>query len=299
MKKYLSHRKSTGRYTINSTAHPLRTIVTVAACAVSLTLPNVSNASLLVYDGFETPGDYTAGSTIDGISGGEGNWNGSWTVENGTADAAVDSIPVSGLEQASGKLVTNNPISAAVNVRRTFDSTEFANLGSEVWFSYAFSREEGSNNYNVFISNGNTNRYFGLRSENDPSDEFRATLRFAGSTVEKSASAVTLTNGVDYFVIGKMFFNASGDDRLDVWVNPGDFSSTSALGSSDMFVETANTFTDFVDVWISNGANATYNFDELRIGSELNDVSPIPEPSSLVLMGLAILGLTFLRRSRD
>lgn len=279
---------------------PRRLVLMAAMTACSLAIVTNTQAALLVYDGFETPGDYTVDSTINGISGGTGDWTSSWAVGGGTINAVENSIPVTGLVQSPGKISTNPDTDTAANVRRQFDGTAFDALGSEVWFSYAYSREAGSNNHNVFITgDGSATRYFGLRSENATSSEVNATLRFSGSTVEKSAASISLVNGEDYFIIGRMTFEPEVGvfARLDVWSNPMDFSSVGALGAADMFVQTTNVYdSGFSDVWIQNGANASYEFDEIRIGSTLANVTPVPEPTVAILVGLTGLAVLVFRR---
>ena len=45
-----------------------------------------------------------------------------------------------------------------------------------------------------------------------------------------------------------------------------------------------------------NGGDSTFRFDELRLGDTWQDVSPIPEPSSVALLGLGLVTLAALRR---
>ncbi len=273
----------------------------ICGAILALTAWNSAQAAPLVYDGFETPGEYEENMTINAINGGTG-WTGAWNVGSGEVHAVENSIPVTGLVSTAGKIVTNPEGNTATSFRRTFDSTSFSNLGDEVWFAYAYNRDSGSNNHNFYIAGaGSTTRFFGLRSENSPSGEVNAALRFAGSTVEKSATSIALVNNTNYFIIGRMTFDYSETvfARLDVWVDPSDFSSVLALGSPNMFVETSNEYTaGFEDVWLASGANASYQFDEIRIGGLLGDVAPVPEPSTATLiLGVAgMFALVFRRR---
>lgn len=257
-----------------------------------------ADATLLVYEGFDTPGQYTAGSTLDAANGGTG-WSTAW-ISEASVTTELNSISYPDLIDTSGHMVTTNG-DPSVN-RRSFDATAFNNLGDEVWFAYTFNRESGSNNHNVYITlSGSTTRFFGLRTENSPSTDLNAAIRFAGSTVEKSATAYTIANNTDYFVIGRMTFDSVGNDRLDVWVNPSDFSSVANLGTESMFVETANPKPgNFTDVYIADGSAASYAFDAIRIGNTLGDVAPssVPEPvTTATVFGLVVaLGAMIQRR---
>ncbi len=273
----------------------------LACGAMLLGFAGRADATLLAYEGFDTPGQYTAGATLDTANGGTG-WTGAWSSE-ASVTTELNSVAYPDLVETSGHMLTTNgdPSSS----RRSFDETGFQNLGDEVWFAYTFNRESGSNNHNVYITlSGSSTRFFGLRTENSPSTELNAAIRFAGSTVEKSSTAYTIANSTDYFVIGRMTFDDVGNDRLDVWVNPSDFTSVANLGAESMFVETANpTPGNFTDVWIADGNAASYAFDEIRIGNTLGDVAPssVPEPvTSAMVFGfvIALGAIAYRRRMR-
>jgi hypothetical protein len=272
----------------------------VKVCGAGLLLIGSTSAfaAPFVYEGFGTSpapapaGQYTADASLSGVGHGTG-WSGTWTTTN--AVSVTGSLAASGMSDNPGRATTTG-VNTARELVRSFSSAGFTALGNEVWFSFAFRRDSGSNGATIRIADSST-RYFGVSMQNTPSapSELRADLRFSGSTVETSADFVPVSNGSTYFVVGRFQFNASADDRLDVWVNPSSVASVAALGTPSMFVTTTNNYSVFDEIRISNGGNATYSYDEIRLGAAFGDVV-IPEPTSLSLLALAAGGM--LRRRR-
>jgi hypothetical protein len=115
-------------------------------------------------------------------------------------------------------------------------------------------------------------------------------------------------------VLGRFVNSTSGNDTLDLWINPSSAAldayavsgNLADLGAPNtgMVATVANiTFGTNSGIYLRSGNTATTNwtFDELRIGTDFADVvgAPIPEPSAAaVLAGLGALVAVVSRRRR-
>lgn len=116
----------------------------------------------------------------------------------------------------------------------------------------------------------------------------------AQTQIAGASGSAALTPGQVNFVVARFNFVA-GNDSIDVWVNPAD--AADLAGPADGTISGADF--SFNHVAFSNfNSTAFGSVDEVRIGTELSDVTSIPEPST-VLLGLSgSLLLLRLRRRR-
>jgi len=132
---------------------------------------------------------------------------------------------------------------------------------------------------------------------------YQFTMRLNGATTQFGTAA----DGQTYLMLMRVQVDRtpSANETVDVWVNPENTSSVTALGSSSLastsgnadIVTSANTIWEFL-VFGSNLSGTA--FDELAVGTELHDVVPnaVPEPATLGVIALGLAALPFRRRRR-
>jgi hypothetical protein len=117
-------------------------------------------------------------------------------------------------------------------------------------------------------------------------------LSSAGSveTLDISFAAPQSSVSLD-FAVGD-FFGSSGSDTLTVTTGDGTATTaTAALVGSDFYPEGSITLATPSDPFTSLVITSPYAFD-------IADVTTVPEPASMVMLGSGILGLAAIRRRR-
>jgi hypothetical protein len=148
----------------------------------------------------------------------------------------------------------------------------------------------------VLLGNPTTGSYdLGVRSSGN------------GSGSNHAYTGGTLTANNVYLVVLKYDFGASPRPTASLYIDP------TSLGGSDPGTPSASYTTPsgatpanlsqlyFREGGISLGASdpsAPYLVDDVRIGTTWADVTPVPEPTAVTLIGLGVLGLGLARRMR-
>jgi hypothetical protein len=266
----------------------------------ALTFPNITRATLFEYDPF----DYS-GTSLLGQNGGTG-WNGAWfntaSTPNGLSNDGISlSYPMSWESPlaplpASGSRVVTGGVGASSS--RLLSQT--INLGVDGTVAYVSALFEknapdggGVSTDNVLLefvdSLGNRRWGVGIEGTGD-----KPWLNANGSGTPSTGPAVTPE--ATYFMVAKIVSSASGSDTAYLKVyGPGYSSEVTAAEPTTWDVtllETTSAVLDRVRVRIDAGNTVSTpgEVDEIRIGDSWLDVVSVPEPSSLTLLSLALVG---------
>jgi len=118
----------------------------------------------------------------------------------------------------------------------------------------------------------------------------------------QTSDAITLTAGLTYLVVvGADDVTDSGVGSFEMWVNP------TVLGGAAPTADTAgqwrtgtaanNNSLKLGDIDTNTGT-ATVLLDDIRIGTTFGDVTPVPEPATVGMLGLGALVALLARRIR-
>lgn len=294
------------------------TIFTAVLAGLSTGLACSAGAATLAYDGMNyQPPTVVDNSSLQGLNGGTG-WSAAWDANNdGFLTDPSGGLSYGNLQTSAGEV---DDASASANQAYIRDSTA-SNISASAstanrWFSMLLDIDSLST---ANLNAGDRAMYSGLSTNGSTSTSRGTNVGFSvlGNTAangyelvarlgtNEGGSAVALPVGDTLFIVGKYTFNPSGNDFMEVWINP----EQSTLGGSDI---TGTTTAAGYSVLAGNGGsigaqafqfNATGNdgntftgaWDELRIGDTYADVTPIPEPASLALIA-AGLGMIATRR---
>lgn len=259
--------------------------------------------------------DYTVGQSLVGQTGGTG-LSGAWTTAAGTK---ITPTIVSGLSFGSNLQTAGNAVQVNVlhsggangwddatnNVARGVTTLPGANYFSSYLFN--ISNQGGANNM-LGVGSGATGTYSsGILATNYGSDN--GAIRNSGG--DNGAGGANFATGETYIAIGKYDATATSAWYLTL----ADFNSWVTIGSSNeanlaTYAFNAgsratsggngtNTFLGDLRIggYFEGGPlTTTIVFDEIRYGSTLASVTPIPEPSTYALLGFGLVALVFLRR---
>jgi hypothetical protein len=287
----------------------LRTLCSIAA--VSTTFAVSVNAAVLhstAFDGLTTGAlNQQAGSGNTGLS---GNWSNSNTAAaNSTATVVAGNIadlPTAfvnsfGTPSGSNFLQTNN-----TPAFRQLSSTYDTQVDNTLYFSFLYrvsSMSGAGGGLSFYNAAGNELVQFGMGPGGDSNTTRTLRINFpsaSGSTQIQSANGVGTLN-TTFWLVGKVV-TTNGNDTLSLtW-----YSGADAVPVTESFVlsgsptsNLASVPTDKVisHIRFNSPSGSTQQFDELRIGQSWADVTGVPEPTAVALLGLAGLGLVRRRRA--
>jgi len=260
-----------------------KTFHVLAAFIVAALMICPTQAALILYEGF----DYSPiGTNVAGQSGGTGAWSGAWDTRVGTSTTG---LTYSGLQTTGNALLAGNTFQNS----RSWDTTGVGADGTSNWFSGLVTVTSDTGQNRFLFSTGSSNEGFGFEAIGSGGN-YTIVARADGVNGSSASSAVT--QNVTSLVIGRIDWSDSGNELVSIWVNPADFSSVAALGVA---TSTASDEVDNFGQFYPRNANATAGqaiYDEIRLGTTLADVTPVPEPSSLAFLASAGAGLFLLRR---
>jgi hypothetical protein len=277
----------------------------IALCG-AMTFLTTAHAALFDYDPF----DYS-GSALPGQNGGTG-WNGAWFT---TGTSAVNGLSNDGISlsypmswespltplSASGSHVMTGGTTANASTSRLLSQTINLSVDGTVAYASALFRHNtasGAANDSIlleFVDSGANRRWgFGIEAGDRP------WLNANGST----QAPTLVTPGDTYFIVARIVSSATGLDTAYLNIYGTGYHNQVPVAEPTTWdltlTETTSAILDRIRVRIDtgNGASTPGEVDEIRIGNSWLDVVSVPEPSSMVLLGLGLLA-GVVRRRRD
>jgi len=301
----------------------MKKTVLIALCGFASTAFAIS-----VYEGF----DYTAGQALNN-SGGGGNvvgnggtgWGTNWFGNSGLTFNAVGSNTVSKTWSTPTNYnftPTGSAMQQTTNSNVAYRGlTETVDFGADgtVYFSFLFNDANTSGNFNFGFtdSTGGSNTasgpYLGIQFSSGSGQGMQAVSGAnGGSKTSNFFGNNQYSANTDYLIVGKILTFADGSSFDTIAFNlyaagdtvaltdPGaagnftySYGAAGMSGSADRITfSSSNLGNDF-----SGNQSSSMITDELRIGDTWGSVA-IPEPSTLVLVGLALGSLALFRRRK-
>jgi hypothetical protein len=260
-----------------------------------------AQAAVMAYDGFSST-DYTPGQILNQnptISGFTGAWTGSTNIYAGNSTAALSYTGVA--SDNTGGTFSNSVGGRSGRVMSTTLGGNGAS-GTSVYYISLMMQNSVVNvaNYRAFeLESQFNNRNFQLGAAADTgSTNWGMRVTTATSSSLTANSTVASVAGQTVFAIVKLTYSdvASGDSA-QLWINPTDLRSE-ALSTNSVSL----TGFDFLHNSAKNiqlasfsGTGTSY-WDEIRVGTSWADVTPVPEPSTWLLLGLGLTTVIVFRR---
>jgi len=287
------------------------------AAATTILISSGAQASVVLSDQILLGGspNYTADTNLfpQNPTSGTG-WSGGWTGNNASSiKVKTENLSMPGLENGGGSIGIT-AISANETRKDNRSFTPAVGQGT-LWFSSLFRPDiiqPDSQTMIGFQSDAIASGApwvdaslqgfaWGTMNGNNLTVQYQtnAANSATAGALSTSASAMSLTAGVTYLLVGKLDINSSGADTLSIWITTSVPGSEVLLGAANISINSdiLNTSADLdvVNLWLSRGATGNSNaatMDALRIGTTFADIAPVPEPKTLALFAAG--GLVFL-----
>jgi hypothetical protein len=281
----------------------IRTSCPGIAVLVSFWITGPAAAQLIAYDPFNHSAPFQLNGTAS--SGGGATWPSAntWQPFGGNGGSTNPGNLNYGPLQTNGNhadFVRADAVSPYASIRSM--ASNQGGAGRDWWMSIVMG--PSANDQGMAIYNGTTTEEVFVGT---PSGLTNFALRvdggFTGGAAQTVQAGPTIAaNGLPHFIALHLSLTTAGASTVTMYVDP-DFISlgtgTAPTGGSTVSVTSGNPF-PFESIALGNAGPVGTNvgFDEFRMGARWIDVSPVPEPSSLVLAAGALAVAAVRRRRR-
>jgi hypothetical protein len=248
---------------------------------------------------------YSTGSLANPLNVGGTGWSGAWA--GSSVPAILSSVNLSYtatgytlVQSGTGQIYSYYSTGDGVATRALSSPIVGSESGTEFWFSILL-RANGS----TTSDSGRTGLYFNVDGTTRGTAD--AGFLLVGNTFRTlsdgilAGSGPTLAINNTHLVVGRLSLLDDGASTISIWLDPGNVTSLASLGTASI------TYSADFGGTISNVGIESYGqgtlaavgmSDALRIGTTLESVTAIPEPS-VALLSLVGSGLFFGMRRRS
>lgn len=273
----------------------MRNLIAVCTCSALVTFTTTARAQVIAADPF----NYPSGSSMSGMSGGgDSGFSGPW----GTASGSI--LVQSGSLTAGALLTSGNSAAASgslgANITRPLTNS-FGPAGGEVlWFSIVMrglgvAAGTSQGNFALFDGSMTTNGGVALTTGTTSSGNYA----LADSGTQFTTSSSTTSSSQQALLVVRLSFGAlaSDPDVANLYVNPPIGAPTPPSPDATINLNITSAVNQIRVT--GSGTGAPYQFDEFRLGNSFIDVTPVPEPTTMMLTGFAGIGGWIVRRRRQ
>jgi hypothetical protein len=265
-----------------------------------------SQATLIFYDDFSSPAGSLLGTTPDAGT----TWNYKTNTPAGDAYKVVTTglTAPSGFKPATGGAATKT--ADGNDSYSTYAGAPSATAGNSIYYSFLFASTQAvsaasTSGRITALGTGYGSDYATIRYDKVANDSFyKLSLVPRGTTTGYLQLTNQLALGSTHLVVvSYTYVSGTTNDIVKMWLDPD--SSTFNAGTAPTATLTANgtsadltTVYDSIRLGAQSGTPSKVMVDELRVGTTWADVTPIPEPATVGMIGLGAVITLLVRRMR-